>query len=141
MRTLRLIFISSVILFTSCDPAHNGFFENCTSDKIIIEIPDYLYPINTGILVTAYPEMEPINNIGERMSIIESSGSKYLRTTLNNMESILISYSLGPSPYTQRNIEYKVITRTDTILLKEKDIFRQMKRRDGNRFKYFYSFE
>jgi len=141
MRTLRYILVSAFILFTSCDPTHNGFFENCTSDTIIIEIPDYLYHINPGILVTAYPEMKPVNNIGEQISIIESSGSKYLRTTLNSMESILISYSLGPSPYTDRNVEYKVISRTDTILLKEKDIFRQMKRRDGSRFKYFYSYE
>ena len=140
MRTLRTILLFILFTITACDPAHNGFFENGSSNKIKVIIPDYLYPIEPGIIISSYPYMNRIDSISEQVSIIDSAGHKYLSATLNSKESLLVSYSLGIRPHTDRNIYYQVINEIDTILLHEKEIFSLMKKRDNSRFKYYFSY-
>lgn len=140
---LRLPNFSMLLLFSvlvACDPAHNGYFENGTSESIIIEIQDYKYPITAGIMISPYPKMERGELPDANISTYSLNGITYLSASLKSGEGLLVSYSLGPRPYTDRDIKYKIITRSDTIYIAEKDIFLKMKKRDRSRFKYFYTF-
>jgi hypothetical protein len=128
-------------IVTACDPAHNGYFENGTSEPITIEIQDYKYQIADGIKISPYPKMDRLELKDANISSNSLNGITYISVILKSGEGLLVSYSLGPRPFTERDIKYKILTTSDTIYIAEKDIFLSMKKRDRSRFKYFYTFQ